>query len=101
LAAFRVRFWCATPNVSEKNRNMSDGFPFVAHFPEYDVRRLFRCDPNMPAQEVCDFVVSKMEFLHKNERFMMYCDERRDRTQLFFPEHEVSEKKKKEYCFYP
>jgi hypothetical protein len=40
-------------------------------------------------QEVCDFVVSKMEFLRKNERFLVFCDERRDRSQLVFPEHET------------
>lgn len=30
-----------------------------------------------------------MEFLRKNERFVLFCDERRDRTSLCFAEHET------------
>ena len=87
---------------------MQQPIGFVASLPEFDVRRLFVVDPAMTALEVHDFVVSKvpfffsacltlferlsfpqLEFLQRNEKFVLYCDDRRDRTQLFFPETET------------
>ncbi len=34
-------------------------------------------------------VLRQLEFLQRNEKFVLYCDDRRDRSQLFFPETET------------
>lgn len=64
-------------------------FELVVHIPEVDCRRLVRFDPAMTAGELIDFIASRVEYLVAGDRFVLYCDTRRDRSQLYFPEHEV------------
>jgi hypothetical protein len=64
-------------------------FELVVHIPEVDCKRLVRFDPNLTAGELIDCIVSRVEYLVRGDRFVLYCDTRKDRSQLYFPENEI------------